>query len=298
MKPPSRLWFLTSLLSGIAALHAGERLTVDGYAISTSGGLLISVRTTSDPAYSIPSAPLDRYFVPPGHVRWEVELTGAKNAEGVPQATALRSVPDDYFWPSGEEFSSARFAGRSNRMNPFENPLDPLGVAPGAPPDYDQDGVPDHLDAFPSDPAESVDTDGDGVGNNADPDDDNDGIPDAWEISKALDPLVSNVQRDSDLDGFTDFEEYEADTDPLNGSSRMKVNLSISISGTVRLSWTAMPGRSYSLWRLPALSLQPVAVAQDITGGLGSGPVTLFRDFPTSTSRDFYFLKASVAPTP
>ncbi|MEK7954238.1 hypothetical protein [Luteolibacter soli] len=299
MKPPSRLWCLTSLLlSGVAVLHAGERLTVDGYAVPTSGGLLISVRATSSPAYAIPTAPLDRYFVPPGHVRWEVELTGARNTEGVPQATALRSVPDDYFWPSGEEFSSARFAGRSNRMNPFENPLDPLGVAPGAPPDYDQDGVPDHLDAFPSDPGESVDTDGDGVGNNADPDDDNDGIPDAWEISRSLNPLASNARLDSDLDGFTDLEEYEADTNPLSGGSRLKVNPSIPSPGMVRLSWTAMPGRSYSLWRLPALSLQPVIVAQDITGGPGNGPVTLSRDFPASSSRDFYFLKASIAPTP
>jgi len=46
------------------------------------------------------------------------------------------------------------------------------------PPDSDGDGVPDDEDAFPNDPNESVDTDGDGIGNNADPDDDNDGIPD------------------------------------------------------------------------------------------------------------------------
>ena len=34
--------------------------------------------------------------------------------------------------------------------------------------DDDNDGVPDAQDAFPLDPAESVDTDGDGTGNNAD----------------------------------------------------------------------------------------------------------------------------------
>jgi hypothetical protein len=45
--------------------------------------------------------------------------------------------------------------------------------------DMDWDGVPDEEDAFPNDPNESVDTDGDGIGNNADTDDDNDGVPDA-----------------------------------------------------------------------------------------------------------------------
>jgi hypothetical protein len=45
--------------------------------------------------------------------------------------------------------------------------------------DSDGDGVPDSEDAFPNDPNETTDTDGDGIGNNADPDDDNDGVPDA-----------------------------------------------------------------------------------------------------------------------
>lgn len=48
-------------------------------------------------------------------------------------------------------------------------------------PDSDGDGVPDSEDAFPNDPNESVDTDGDGIGNNADTDDDNDGVPDAMD---------------------------------------------------------------------------------------------------------------------
>ncbi len=44
--------------------------------------------------------------------------------------------------------------------------------------DSDGDGVLDHLDAFPNDINEWVDTDGDEIGNNADLDDDNDGIAD------------------------------------------------------------------------------------------------------------------------
>ncbi len=44
--------------------------------------------------------------------------------------------------------------------------------------DSDGDGVLDHLDAFPNDPNEWLDTDGDQIGNNSDLDDDNDGIAD------------------------------------------------------------------------------------------------------------------------
>lgn len=44
--------------------------------------------------------------------------------------------------------------------------------------DSDGDGVYDHLDAFPNDASESVDTDGDQIGNNSDTDDDNDGVAD------------------------------------------------------------------------------------------------------------------------
>jgi len=44
--------------------------------------------------------------------------------------------------------------------------------------DSDGDGVFDSADAFPLDPTEWLDTDGDGIGNNADWDDDGDGVPD------------------------------------------------------------------------------------------------------------------------
>lgn len=44
--------------------------------------------------------------------------------------------------------------------------------------DSDGDGVLDHLDAFPNDSNEWLDTDGDQIGNNSDLDDDNDGITD------------------------------------------------------------------------------------------------------------------------
>ncbi len=55
--------------------------------------------------------------------------------------------------------------------------------------DSDNDGVVDSEDAFPDDPNESVDTDGDGEGNVADTDDDDDGLTDADDP----DPLDAEV---------------------------------------------------------------------------------------------------------
>jgi hypothetical protein len=84
------------------------------------------------------------------------------------------------------------------------------------PVDTDGDGVPDDQDAFPLDPTEWEDSDGDLIGNNADTDDDNDLIPDVWELQYGLDPLdASDALLDLDGDGFTNLEEYQMGTNPL-----------------------------------------------------------------------------------
>ena len=80
--------------------------------------------------------------------------------------------------------------------------------------DTDSDGVPDDQDAFPNDPNEWLDTDGDGIGNNADTDDDNDGMPDAWEEQYGLNPFVDDSSDDLDGDGISNIDEYIAGTDP------------------------------------------------------------------------------------
>ncbi|MDA8682267.1 S8 family serine peptidase [Porticoccaceae bacterium] len=75
--------------------------------------------------------------------------------------------------------------------------------------DTDKDGVANTIDAFPNDPSESVDTDGDGIGNNADTDDDNDGVPDV-DDAFPLDPLESV---DTDSDGVGNNEDTDDDGD-------------------------------------------------------------------------------------
>ena len=83
-------------------------------------------------------------------------------------------------------------------------------------PDSDGDGVPDDEDAFPDDPEESVDTDGDGIGDNADEDDDGDGVPDdedAFPLNPAEtedtdgDGIGNNTDIDDDGDGVFDVDD-------------------------------------------------------------------------------------------
>jgi CxxC motif-containing protein (DUF1111 family)/predicted lipoprotein with Yx(FWY)xxD motif len=94
--------------------------------------------------------------------------------------------------------------------------------------DMDEDGVIDEDDAFPSDPTETIDTDGDGIGNNADTDDDNDGVSDVVEIASGSDPLDANsvpealtliAFDDVDGDGVPSWLSYKIT------SSQIRVNL-------------------------------------------------------------------------
>lgn len=81
--------------------------------------------------------------------------------------------------------------------------------------DTDKDGVIDIEDAFPEDPSESSDLDGDGVGDNSDPDKDGDGMPNDWEAANGLDPgNAEDADLDSDNDGVSNLNEYLAGSDP------------------------------------------------------------------------------------
>ena len=67
-------------------------------------------------------------------------------------------------------------------------------------PDSDDDTVRDGSDAFPLNPNESRDTDGDGIGDNADTDDDNDGVSDTQEnINQAAYVAAGNEEPDIDF---------------------------------------------------------------------------------------------------
>lgn len=116
----------------------------------------------------------------------------------------------------------AEIAAGTDPLNPLSKPpdfdrdLDPDLTDP----DDDNDGVPDVSDAFPRNPAEWLDTDGDGVGNNADSDDDNDGYGDSVEISEGTNPLsASSTPPDFDGDRIPDRTDPDDDNDGVNDTS-------------------------------------------------------------------------------
>lgn len=100
-------------------------------------------------------------------------------------------------------------------------------------PDRDGDGVPDVFDAFPDDPTEWADLDGDGIGDNSDPDRDGDGISNDYEIQLGTDPndaastppdldgdgIPDSLDADRDGDGISNDYETQAGTDPDDATS-------------------------------------------------------------------------------
>lgn len=97
--------------------------------------------------------------------------------------------------------------------------------------DTDGDNVKDSKDAFPLDPAETLDTDHDGTGDNADTDDDGDGLSDVDEVNI----YGTNSKRaDSDGDGLSDPAELQttltnpnvadSDTDGLSDGAEVNTH--------------------------------------------------------------------------
>jgi len=96
-----------------------------------------------------------------------------------------------------------------------EGKLDSLTVVPiNVNDDRDGDGVPDDEDAFPDDPTEWADLDGDGIGDNADLDRDGDGISNEYEELVGTDPNDPfSVPEDLDGDGIPDVLDDDRDGD-------------------------------------------------------------------------------------
>ncbi len=82
-------------------------------------------------------------------------------------------------------------------------------------------------------------------------DSDDDSLPDAWELAHGLDPTRSTggdgASGDPDADGVNNGMEFRAGTNPRDAGSRLNLR-AIDVNGNaVQLSWSAVPGRRYTL---------------------------------------------------
>ena len=133
-----------------------------------------------------------------------LEVLEDTDGDGMPD-----ELPDDY------DASQGGLVEDQDDDNDGSSDLDEaaLGIDPSNP-DTDGDGICDGPtavagvcqagpDAFPTDPTEWLDFDGDGIGDEADDDDDNDGITDADEREAGTDPLDPDTDGDGVCDGTT-----------------------------------------------------------------------------------------------
>ena len=95
-------------------------------------------------------------------------------------------------------------------------------------------------------------------------DTDGDGLMDHWEVANGLDRLSiagdDGAGGDPDADGMTNWEEQSAGTDPRSSASALRAQAYALDPERILISWSAVPGRRYSLLWTTALvePFQPV----------------------------------------
>jgi len=110
-------------------------------------------------------------------------------------------------------------------LNPQETAdLDGDDIGNNADPDIDGDGVANELDLFPYDINEQSDLDGDGIGDNSDTDTDGDGVTNEQEAEDGTNPLLADTDGDGVFDGSDSLpldpsERFDSDNDGIGNQS-------------------------------------------------------------------------------
>lgn len=175
--------------------------------------------------------------------------------------------------------------------------------------DSDEDGVINSLDAFPFNPAEQFDNDGDGIGDNADPDDDNDGIPDLFDgprITIELRDKLALLNAEQDTypvftgDGALDLGQLsaiaECDADPTSMACRSSMQ-AIPVNQQQRVNSVLGPGQGVFLFQFDPESQKdefPVQIDQVFPLGPTSVPGRTLLGNLIGDRRDAGILQADI----
>jgi hypothetical protein len=110
-------------------------------------------------------------------------------------------------------------------------------------------------------------------------DTDADGLDDDWEISY-FGSLAQQGDADPDLDGFSNLEEQIAGTDPTDAQSIFIID---EVRGST-IEWSAVAGRTYSVYWTGDLTQPFLRIASGLTQGSYSDP------FHSTNSRNYYYI--------
>ena len=97
-----------------------------------------------------------------------------------------------------------------------------------------------------------------------------DGIPNGWKQQYGLDPLDPNLGgKDGDGDGMSNLQEYLAGTDPTNSSSGLRITAITQAGADVRVYFTSVGGKYYSLQRADFMGGVWTDIVTNIPGSVG-----------------------------
>jgi hypothetical protein len=124
-----------------------------------------------------------------------------------------------------------------------------------------------------------------GASNTADTD--GDGLPDAWELANGLHPGFNDSALDADGDGQANLAEYLAGTNPQNPTSNFHVDSATRTGGIVQITFTAQPGKTYTVQYRDSLSAGNWLKLADVPAPASAQSTTVNDNSPPPTQR-FY----------
>ena len=125
-------------------------------------------------------------------------------------------------------------------------------------------------------------------------DTDGDSLPDDWETANSLDPSSDDSALDADTDSQSNAAEFVAGTDPRDPTSVFRIGSVEKSEGGIHISFTAQPGRTYTVQFRDDLATGAWLKFADIPAQPAAGTVTVTD--PAAPAARFYRVVAPAQP--